>query len=55
MTMEVVADRDNLAAAFGEVASKKGAAGPDGQSIAQVREHLDDVLGRLHRKLLDGT
>lgn len=55
MTMEEVADLDNLAAAFREVASNKGAAGPDGQSIAQVRERLDEVLERLHRKLLDGT
>lgn len=55
MTMEEVADRANLVAAFREVASNKGAAGPDGQSIAQVRERLDEELERLHRKLLDGT
>jgi RNA-directed DNA polymerase len=53
--MEEVADLGNLIAAFNRVASNDGAAGPDGQSVAEVREHLDRVLGRLHRELLAGT
>ena len=41
--------------AFENVAANKGAPGPDGQTIAHVREHLGEVLGRLRRSLLDGT
>lgn len=55
MTMEEVAARNNLVAAFRQVASNKGAAGPDGQSVAEVRRHLGRVLDRLHRELLAGT
>lgn len=55
MTMEEVADRGNLADAFRRVASNDGAAGPDGQSVAEVREHLGRILDCLHRALLDGT
>jgi RNA-directed DNA polymerase len=55
MTMEEVAARNNLAAAFRQVASNNGAAGPDGQSVAEVRKHLGRVLDRLHRELLEGT
>lgn len=53
--MEEVADPGNLAAAFERVASNKGAGGPDGESVIEVRAHLDVVLRRLHRALLDGT
>jgi group II intron reverse transcriptase/maturase len=55
MTMEEVADERNLREAFGEVASNKGAPGPDRQSIDQVREHLDELLPALSRELLDGS
>lgn len=55
MTMEEVADRGNLVEAFRRVASNDGAAGPDGQSVAEVRRHLGRVLDRLHRTLLEGT
>jgi group II intron reverse transcriptase/maturase len=44
-----------LAEAFDKVASNKGAAGPDGQSIEQVREHLSEVLLVLTAALLSGT
>ena len=55
MTMEEVANRDNLRVSFEHVATNDGAPGPDGQSVSMVREHLDEVLDRLHRELLDGT
>ena len=55
MTMEEVASEENLREAFVRVASNKGAPGADGQSIEQVREHLDDLLPLLRRSLLDGS
>lgn len=53
VTMEEVTKR--LRKAFQKVASNKGAAGPDGKSIAKVREHLDGLLPELGRELLEGT
>jgi group II intron reverse transcriptase/maturase len=55
MTMEEVADEENLRRAFGEVASNKGAPGPDRQTIEEVRERLDETLPVLRRALLDGS
>jgi len=55
MTLEEVASLENLREAFQQVASNKGAAGPDRQSIGQVRTHLDEVLRKLHDELLDGS
>ena len=55
MTMEEVANEDNLLWAFEEVASNRGAAGTDGINIDEVREHLDSVLPKLHSELLDGS
>lgn len=55
MTMEEVADQGNLAEAFRRVALNGGAAGPDGQRIDDVREHVGEVLCRLHRELLAGS
>ena len=55
MTMEEVASDGNLRRAFEEVARNRGAPGPDGQSIDEVREHLDELLPTLRRSLLDGT
>ncbi len=55
MTMEEVASEENLIRAFGEVARNRGAPGPDGRSIDEVREHLDELLPVLRRHLLDGT
>jgi RNA-directed DNA polymerase len=54
MTMEEVADDANLRCAFEEVAQNKGAAGPDGQAIEDVRKHLEDLLPRIKRELLEG-
>jgi RNA-directed DNA polymerase len=52
-TMEEVTER--LREAFQNVAANRGAPGPDRQSIAQVREHLDDVMSKLSAELLSGT
>jgi RNA-directed DNA polymerase len=54
MTMEEVADEENLRCAFEEVARNKGAAGPDGQAIGEVRPHLDRLLPEINRALLEG-
>jgi RNA-directed DNA polymerase len=54
MTMEEVASDENLRAAFEGVARNKGAAGPDGQGIEEVREHLEEILVQLRRELLTG-
>lgn len=37
------------------MAANHGAPGPDGQSIEEVREHLDEVLPKLSKALLDET
>jgi RNA-directed DNA polymerase len=55
MTMEEVASDENLRRAFAEVARNRGAPGPDGRSIDEVRAHLDELLPVLRRHLLDGT
>jgi RNA-directed DNA polymerase len=55
MTMEEVALHENLMCAFQEVASNKGAPGPDRQSVEEVREHLDGVLAEVNCALLDGS
>jgi len=52
-TMEDVASR--LREAFQKVASNRGAPGPDGKSIVEVREHLDELLPELSHRLLDGS
>jgi len=54
MTMEEVADDENLRRAFKEVAGNKGAAGPDGQAIEEVRKRLDEILPEMKRLLLEG-
>ncbi len=53
MTMEEVASHENLIEAFRQVASNKGAPGPDGKSIEEVRQRLGEILSLLHKKLLD--
>jgi len=55
MTMEEVANYGNLREAFRQVASNKGAPGPDRESIEQVQARLHDVLTVLNRGLLDGS
>ena len=52
-TMEQVCQR--LEKAFQNVASNKGAPGPDGQSIEQVLAHLPMLLPKLRQELLLGT
>jgi group II intron reverse transcriptase/maturase len=44
-----------LEEAFQNVASNKGAPGPDRQTIDMVREHLDDLVPRLTKALLEET
>ena len=51
--MEEVVDR--LYGAFDKVAANKGAPGPDGQTIDDVRERLDWIVYDLRRSLLDGS
>ena len=53
MTMEEVASYGNLKEAFKQVASNKGAPGPDGKSIEEVRARLGEIISLLHKKLLD--
>jgi RNA-directed DNA polymerase len=53
VTMEEVTER--LREAFQNVAANRGAPGPDRQSIAEVRVHLDEMLPRLASELLAGT
>ena len=55
MTMEEVASEDNLRRAFMEVARNRGAPGPDGRSIDEVREHLEELVPVVRRGLLEGT
>jgi RNA-directed DNA polymerase len=45
----------NLREAFQNVASNRGAPGPDQQSIEEVREHLDEILAAVTDSLLEGT
>jgi RNA-directed DNA polymerase len=52
-TMEEVTAR--LREAFQKVAANKGAAGPDRQSVEQVRQHLEDLVPKLEHALLSGT
>lgn len=52
MMEEVVS---HLREAFQEVASNRGAPGPDGRSIDEVREHLDELVPKLTTSLLEGT
>jgi RNA-directed DNA polymerase len=44
-----------LTTAFEKVASNKGAAGPDGQSIEVVREHWQELEPKLQQSLSQGT
>jgi group II intron reverse transcriptase/maturase len=55
MTMEEIASNENLKEAFKRVASNKGAPGPDGKSIEEVRTRLGEIVSLLHVKLLDET
>lgn len=55
MTMEEIADEQNLLIAFMEVASNRGAPGPDRQGIEEVREQLLELVPRLHVELLKSS
>lgn len=44
-----------LREAFEHVASNRGAAGPDGQDIDEVREHLDEIMPSLEVALREGS
>jgi group II intron reverse transcriptase/maturase len=55
ITLEEIANETNLMKAWLRVASNDGAAGPDGESVAQVREYLDGVIAKIHRELLNGS
>lgn len=55
MTMEEVADEENLRAAFAQVETNDGAPGPDRQSVAEVAKHLNALIPKLGRALLDGS
>lgn len=52
-TMEEVTS--SLREAFQNVAANKGAPGPDQQTIDQVRMHLEELVPKLTRALLEGT
>jgi group II intron reverse transcriptase/maturase len=52
-TMEEVAKQ--LREAFQKVASNRGAPGPDGQSIDEVRAHFAELIPKLSESLLSGT
>ena len=52
---EEIANATNLRKAWLHVARNDGAAGPDRESIDDVREHADEVLAALRRELLRGT
>jgi len=55
MTMEEVADEENLREAFAQVASNDGAPGPDRQSVEEVARHLLTIVPSVRRALLDGS
>lgn len=51
LSMEEIADVNNLREAFEEVAKNDGAPGPDRQSIEEVRKHLGKLLPQLSKAL----
>ncbi|MEK7995806.1 MAG: group II intron reverse transcriptase/maturase [Planctomycetota bacterium] len=52
-TIDEVAER--LEEAFQQVARNKGAPGPDGETVKEVREHLAEIVALLKTALLDGS
>lgn len=52
-TIDAVAKR--LTEAFQQVARNKGAPGPDGKTIDEVRQHLEEIVARTQVALLDGS
>jgi group II intron reverse transcriptase/maturase len=53
MTMDEVASEENLRRAWKEVATNKGAPGPDRQSIDEVGRHIEEILPVLRGELLE--
>lgn len=54
LVMEEIANEENLKEAFRNVAANKGAPGPDGKDIEEVRRHLGRLIPNLSRALLAG-
>jgi RNA-directed DNA polymerase len=54
MVMEEVASEENLRNAFESVRRNKGAAGPDGMEIKEMRKRLGEILPAVRRELLAG-
>jgi retron-type reverse transcriptase len=52
-TMEEVASYEKLKEAFKQVALNKGAPGPDGKRIEEIRVSFGEIVPRLHKELLD--
>ena len=55
VTLEEVAREGNLREAFRRVKANQGAPGPDRQTIAMVEDHLEELLAKLSRALLEET
>lgn len=55
VTMEQVATEANLLEAFKRVAENRGAPGPDGWTVEDVRRNLTPTLRHLQRTLVEGT
>jgi group II intron reverse transcriptase/maturase len=53
--LEMIAEENNLLAAFNEVKKNDGAPGIDRQSIEEVANKLKRIIAKLHQELLDGT
>jgi len=54
LVMEEVAEVGNLKEAFKSVAANKGAPGPSGKDIGEVRKHLAQLIPQLSRALIEG-
>jgi group II intron reverse transcriptase/maturase len=55
VTLEEVAREANLREAFRRVKANKGAPGPNRETIAMVEDHLEELLPKLSRSLLEET
>lgn len=53
--MEVIATEENVWRAYKRVAKNRGAAGPDGETIAALEHRLEDEMPALLKQLLDGS
>jgi RNA-directed DNA polymerase len=55
VTMEQIAEEANLLEAFRRVEENRGAPGPDGRTVQDVRRELPGMLRQLQRALIEGT